>query len=132
MLGKAAALGLGLDPAGSAARQTNYESALAPQHNSSTWLYTLVGKLPAQAPVHRPIGNAARSKLNAEQGFEFEPVRTLELVHPSIGQRWDRDVLEIPREEDKPTRTLRYTPPNLPLDDAQLATLKSGQPIAVS
>jgi uncharacterized protein (DUF2235 family) len=131
MLEKAAALGLGLDPAGSAARQADPESALAPQHDSSTRLHAVVGRLPVQAPMPRPIGNTARARLNAEQGFELELVRTPEFIHPSVGRRWSKEVREIPREEAKPTRTIRYTPPNLPLDAGQLAALQGGDAVAV-
>lgn len=134
MLEKATALKLGLNLAGAAARQPAPGSALTPQHDSLDQFYTTVGRLPAEAPVPRPIGNAARTKLNAEKGFNFELVRTPERVDPSVGQRWGQDVLEIVwkgRVKDESARTIRYAPPNLALDVAQLATLKGGQAIAV-
>lgn len=133
MLKKATDLKLGLNQAGADALQPAPGSELTPQHDSLNFLFTAVGHLPAEAPVDRPIGNVARTKLNAEKGFNFELVRTPEVVDPSVGKRWGQDVFEIAEALviAETSQTICYTPRNLALDATQLDTLKGGQEIKV-
>lgn len=109
MVEKAASAGLRFkESALEAVRQR--ADTLAPQHDSMSGFWRTLHATRRFDPILRPITNGAREKLNPS-GDKFPKVQTPESVHPSVHERYDREIRTI--AEGGSSSSAPYRPENL-------------------
>jgi hypothetical protein len=110
MMEKATALGLDLEPGTLEGLRVTADE-LAPQHDSFSGRWEVLGRVLKMEAEPRPILNEARRRKNPS-GRKFPFVEANETIHPSVRRRLGQKV-EIRRKEGT-SGPQSYAPENLP------------------